>query len=393
VNDADTRTSGGTRFEAAAFHPRFGEKRDTGTLLLLADRLRYEGSSDPVDLPFNGLTVRSGGASDRLIFFTHLEAPGWSIYTSDRTVLVVLRATGHAEILGALRHIQRRRSRGLWITGMVLGGVAFALVALWSTRGVLVEAAADRVPLSIDERIGAVAMSQITLTRKVIDDPQVVTPLREIVRSLEGAIDAPAPTFKLFVVEDETLNAFALPGGNILVNTGLIRRAASADEIAGVLAHEIAHVTERHSIRNLIGSVGLFVVVQAMLGDVSGLVAIIADGGSTLLSTGFSRDFEREADEVGLGYLAEARIDPAGMVSFFRKMLQEEKTAIELPDAVEQTLSFLSTHPTTEERIERLQRRIDRLKVPEGGYQTIDIDLERVKAALNGTSSPEPTPE
>ena len=133
---------------------------------------------------------------------------------------------------------------------------------------------------------------------------------------------------KFHIVEDASLNAFAMPGGNVVLHTGLLLAADSPEEVAGVLAHEIAHVTRRHGIRNIVSSAGLYLVMQMLVGDVSGAVAILTDNSALLLDRKFSRDFEREADEAGWDYLIRSDIEPSGMIRFFERVRQEDQKAV-----------------------------------------------------------------
>src|SRR5690606_32430743 len=131
-----------------------------------------------------------------------------------------------------------------------------------------------------------------------------------------------------------------------------ISAAETPEEVAGVVAHEIAHVTEQHSMRQIISSTGLFLIIQAFLGDASGLLGALADNSYFLLNQKFSRDHEREADEKGMELLIAANIDPQGMISFF-ETLEEEHA--DMPSA----LNMISTHPATKERIKDSTRMLE----------------------------------
>ena len=178
-----------------------------------------------------------------------------------------------------------------------------------------------------------------------------------------------------------------MPGGHVVLHSGLLMAADSPEEIAGVLGHEIAHVTQRHSIRSIISSAGLFLLVQTLLGDVTGVVAVLANNSSFLLSRKFSRDFERESDNKGWDYLLAADIKPDGMITFFTKMQAEEKrlrekvkeaTSIDMGNL---TPEVLSTHPATEDRMKNLQSKWDKLD-KKSGYRTFDLNYAQFKDSL-----------
>ena len=152
--------------------------------------------------------------------------------------------------------------------------------------------------------------------------------------------------YEVHIAQDDSLNAFALPGGVIVVHTGLIAATTRAEELAGVLAHEVQHVELRHSLRGLIKEMGLRGLWAFVMGDVGTTLA--GQAALELTSLQFSRADEREADEHGFDALVAAGIDPAGMPAFFNTMSQ--KAGGEVP-------AFLSTHPASKERDQDLRRR------------------------------------
>jgi predicted Zn-dependent protease len=163
----------------------------------------------------------------------------------------------------------------------------------------------------------------------------------------------PAYRFTFREIEQPgTVNAFALPGGHIYVTRDLMRLAGNEAQIAAVVAHEIAHVTERHVAERLGTTYGVQALAGAALGENSGAVTQLA---SSVLQQGFllkySRDQELEADRVGLRYLTRAGYDPQAAVAIFRKLAA---------DGGQGAPAFLSSHPTTDRRIEQLQQIIAR---------------------------------
>ncbi|HEV7765284.1 MAG TPA: M48 family metallopeptidase [Thermoanaerobaculia bacterium] len=162
--------------------------------------------------------------------------------------------------------------------------------------------------------------------------------------------------WEFHVVQDDSINAFAIPGGHVYVNTGLIKTADSASELAGVMAHEIAHVLARHSTEQLSRQYGLSVVAGAVLGQNPGQLTQIAAqivAGGTLAR--FSREAEREADNIGIQAMSAAGFNPNGMASMFEKLLQQRQGQ---PGRLEQ---FFSTHPLTEERIRDSRARAEQI--------------------------------
>ena len=187
-------------------------------------------------------------------------------------------------------------------------------------------------------------------------------------------------------MRDPVLNAFAVPGGKVVLHSGLILAAESPEEIAGVLAHEIAHVTRQHSMRQLVSTLGLYLLAQAFLGDMQGLMAVLLDNGSYLLTLKFSRDHESDADEVGLGYMRAAGIDPQGMVEMFRKLqAAHEEMNEEMSGEIEEATGaedlsmpdFLSTHPDTGERIEAMQKLLEQSESNNSAYYRFPLDFKK----------------
>jgi len=137
-----------------------------------------------------------------------------------------------------------------------------------------------------------------------------------------------------------------LPGGYVVVFTGLLEQAKSGEEVAGVLSHEFNHVLERHGLERIVKQLGVVAVIGIILGDQQGLAGVMKQVGVELLSLKFGRAQETEADVRGLQLLHRARIDPDGMITFFQRMSEQEQGRVE----------WLSTHPMSAARAERLKK-------------------------------------
>jgi predicted Zn-dependent protease len=183
------------------------------------------------------------------------------------------------------------------------------------------------------------------------------------------------------VIESPEVNAFALPGGFIYVNKGLIQKAENESELAGVLAHEIGHVVARHSVdqvkRAQMTGLGLG-VLDMILGGRS-TAANLANIASQMVASGafmkYSRDAEREADRLGARNLYDAGFDPQGMVTFFQKLdaMRERE-----PNVIE---AFFATHPSPDERVENLSGLIESFPPKEGTFADSG-KLEQIQARL-----------
>lgn len=309
-----------------------------------------------VDFPLEGLKVRRGGNNAEQIFIEHPQHPDWSIYTSERQILndeSLRRITSLSVQIGAIR-----RSRAPAKIAVLVGSLAILILVLVAGvvagKGRLVRFIAFQIPASAEINLGSSVFEQLKRQSKIVTDPRLEEKLHEVTSRLLPALANSGYEFKFYILDDTNVNAFALPGGNVIVLAGLLRAAERPEEIAGVLAHEIAHVTERHGLRKIIDMAGLYLVVQSLFGDSTGLAAVVANGSEFLLQQKYSRDFEREADDAGWQYLVASGIDPHGLIDFFKRLMDQEKTNPTVP-------ALLSTHPATLERIHRLETKLKSL--------------------------------
>ena len=209
-----------------------------------------------------------------------------------------------------------------------------------------------------EAQIGRSIMRDIRASGQVVEDPLVNEYINEIGNRVAAQTSDGDVNFRFFVIDDSRINAFALPGGYIGVHTGLIEATRSEDELAGVLAHEVAHVTQRHLARAIHASSRQSILSTAVM--LGAILAGVAGGGSDVMQAGmavaqgtaaqaqinFTRANEHEADRVGIAALAGAGFDPYGMASFFDVMSRQNSRA---PD--ERAPAFLMTHPVTASRV------------------------------------------
>ncbi len=210
----------------------------------------------------------------------------------------------------------------------------------------------------------------------LVDDPRLTGYVEHIGEQIVRQSGLAHRPWRFHVVADPAINAFAIAGGHVYVNTGLIAAASSSSELAGVVSHEVAHVIARHHSERLTKAYGLDWVARLVLGDNPGLLRQLA---AQVLGSGamakFSRDDEREADRLGLGYLPEAGYDPGGMVDMFETLLEQRERT---PGALER---FFSTHPMTEERIEDLRALTDALPPTPAEGDSAEYERIRKRAA------------
>jgi len=211
------------------------------------------------------------------------------------------------------------------------------------------------VPPSEEVKLGLELAAEVELELVLHPDAQVQAEFQAMGDQLIAVLSPDVPEEYVFefkvVQDDDMINAFAAPGGQIYFYTGLFLAAGNQAAVMGVLAHEIAHVTERHGAKQMVAQYGVETVLQMALGtDEGSWTSLLADLGTTGALLSYSRDDETEADIVGLDILVDAGYDPTPFADFFAVLGAEE--------GEDNFLSFLSTHPAAGERAEELKERI-----------------------------------
>ncbi|MDH5526672.1 MAG: M48 family metallopeptidase [Nitrospirota bacterium] len=247
------------------------------------------------------------------------------------------------EVLGD-RARAERKARTAW---RGIGAVASVLLVLAAAVLWLPQILVRHIPPNWEQKLGEWAMEGMLDGKTVCESPRGSHALALLTKRLEEASESRFP-LSVRVVDSDVINAFALPGGQIVVMNGVISGAGSPDEVAGVLAHEVAHVTRRHGTEGMIRSIGFGVTIGILMGGSAESGAAIGKLGAQLLELSFSREQEREADRVGTEILDRAGISGEGLVQFFTRLMAQEPLA--LP-------ALFSTHPPSEQRVADLTAR------------------------------------
>ena len=329
----------------------------------------------PEVAPFSALAVSAGGFDhDHLVVkWTSVEGER-TLYLKNPDVIRAFRETApdhlglpFAQVAEQVRQVRHRR-RLVW--GVVGGVILSTVVGLWFGADVLVEVAVSRIPVEWEHKLGESAYRDFLTRQEVMKDGPAVTALGELTQRLTEQIPNNPYTFEVAVVKSDVVNAFALPGGYVVVFTGLMKKAESGEEVAGVLSHELNHVLQRHGLERIVKSLGLMTVVAIVLGDQQGLIGMMKQLGVELLTLKFGREQETEADLTGVRLLQRAKIDPSGMIRFFERLSEKDEGRME----------WLSTHPMSAARAERLKAELAALpkKLPE----PFTFDWKQVQASL-----------
>jgi len=238
----------------------------------------------------------------------------------------------------------------------------------------------DFYSLQHEIELGKQLAQQVDQTSKFVTDPVVTEYVNRVGQNLVRNSDAKVP-FTIKVIDNDAINAFALPGGFFYVNSGLILHADEESELAGVMAHEIAHVAARHGTKNATkGQLLQMATIPLMILGPAGLAGYgIYEGLQVALPITFlkfSRTSEAEADYLGLQYMYKAGYDPNSFVTFFEKIeAQERKQPGTIP-------KIFDSHPPTPERIQAAQKEIATILPTRPEYIVTTSDFDHVKARL-----------
>jgi predicted Zn-dependent protease len=254
------------------------------------------------------------------------------------------RLTVHSrEIRDRLLPPHPRSSKRLMLLFLFALTLAGGVYAVYSQAPRLATVVVDRIPISWDAKIGAYVTSGVEeACFTYFERDKLEAFVNELV-----AVETAGHRYKLTIAQDDEVNAYAAPGGYLVVNSGLIAKVKSEDELAGVLAHEVEHVERRHGMRNIVASLAGTLGWQAIFGDLSGVLLIDPATMLALVRSAYSRDYEREADAGAARRLAALHIPVEPFASFF-----EDHSA---PGQLSKALALLSTHPDDGERVERLR--------------------------------------
>ncbi len=199
---------------------------------------------------------------------------------------------------------------------------------------------AGQIPRSFESKLGENGYQVFMTTAQ--EDTKRSLLVNRFAKQIDFDTDYP---IRITVVESAEVNAFALPGGRIVIFSGLLNKMGSAEELAGLLGHEVGHVKHRHSIKAQMRSLSTYLFVSLLLSDVNGVTAVLMDNANMLSNLSYSRKLEHLADEEALAVLQKNHISQSGLVDLFRTLQGE---AGEEPEF----LKFLSSHPLTQDRLD-----------------------------------------
>jgi predicted Zn-dependent protease len=374
-----------TIYPCHGVHHSLTKGRASGELTITEAQLSFTVNKQRIMLHFDQLELSLGGAGDRLVFFSHPLQPDWRFYTSDRSVLKDPLLKKYTHLSTTMTRARKKLAYGWAVLALVAVICIVIPAALLMNMDVASKLIAEQVPLEWENELGEISYKQYTLQADIMEKDRAKPLLEPLIDPLLAALPDKRYDYHFYISNNPALNAFALPGGYVVINSGLILAAESAEEVLGVVAHEITHVRERHGIRNVISSAGTYLVISAILGDASGLLGMITDAAPLFITQGYSRKFESEADKLGFNMLVTANINPQGLALFFEKLIAQEKEMLDIVEDkdsrkwLETGMGFLSSHPGTQARVDALN---ERAKQVNNHYLDLNPEFARLQSAV-----------
>jgi len=263
---------------------------------------------------------------------------------------------------------------GVWRPVLLWGGGAAVSLALlfWFFLPALAGALADAIPQSLTHRLGGRLVPQIAQAfgtesggkGAVCADSSDNPALAALTDRLRPPLTDPPLLLEVWVIRSPIVNAVALPGGHVIVFSGLLDFVESGDELAGVLAHEIGHVVSRHPIEITVERAAVSAFFGLFFGDITG-GTMLGGLASSLVGNAYSRDMERQADEIGVELMLNGGLDPHALARFFARLDKKQGRQ-------EKAMAFFSTHPTSAERRDAIQAvPLHPRPIPEGDWKII----------------------
>ena len=210
----------------------------------------------------------------------------------------------------------------------------------------------EKVTTDLDQKLGDVFWESYSADMVEVKDDKVILPIIKMVDQLCSENGIKSSSIKVHVVNNKEINAFAMPGRHLVVHTGLIQFADHEDEIAGVIAHEIAHIESGHVVKKLGKEIGLSILMNLTLGDIGG--EVVRNALSTITSTAYDRSLEKEADLKAVDYMIGAKMNPIYLASFLEKLDKQSQTP--------EVLQWVSTHPDSKVRVAYINEKIKSIK-------------------------------
>jgi beta-barrel assembly-enhancing protease len=341
------------RYPALLLDESLADGRLSGEVFVSAGKITFLNVSIEKSIGVSQAFIEYGGTANRHIFFKSKDTH-FTISSLDSAILNEEGLKTNPNLKPKINAIKSKKR--FWYLGLSIAGMLFLapIIAFLVFRKQIIHTIAKKVPSSVEQTMGESYIKQVSLMEKLDSNSLSVNMLREKAKLISAQTNGETQ-FKIYISDSDQINAYALPGGYVVFNKGLLVKAKSWEEVLGVMGHEMAHVTEKHHARGIVSSIGWVSVASIFLGDGSAITNLLLGAGSQLEQLSYSRDFETEADEKGYEYLKKAKIHPKGLISFFETLKEESGAAKHIPE-------LISTHPSSDNRAKNLQTKLDNEK-------------------------------
>jgi Zn-dependent protease with chaperone function len=313
-----------TGYRAFLFHPSFGTDVIRGEITVDDWGMRFHSDRMVEQMAMKQIHIEVD-PNGRRIYFNDPARPELKIFTLDRSILKNKTLRQSDRLAEQMRAI-KDRGRSTRVLGVLLYlVVGFALVVWFGSLalGAMARTVASRVPRDWEQEFGETELEKLRGEMTLVNDTNWTARVAALAAPLTRAIGEKEHDFRFHIADDPVPNAFALPGGHIIVTTGLLRLADRPEELLGVIAHEMAHETKKHGFRKVISSSRPVAMVKLFLHREDTFDLLVRNSNLEVYQS-FSQEYETEADDAGWQYLLEANVDPRGMIDIFRKLKANE---------------------------------------------------------------------
>lgn len=322
-----------------------------------------------------------GGNNQNLVFVNAPELNGDVVYfDADRTNIGKLKEIPN--LAGKVQHIYGQKNQNLKTSLYGFIGLILFLSLLFYFRSPIAAQFSQLIPFSLEKKLA----DQAFTNKRTPEQKKVDEQLAELAKILKFEKSDWDHQFIYHISSEALPNAYATIGGHIFVNKGLIISLEKPEDLLGVVAHEMIHVKQRHVVKSVVQALGVYTVLSLLVGDVTGIAAVLVDQGGPLLNLSYSRELEDEADVQGMKLLVKNGVDPTGLanslqvINAYHKKLVSESRAADVLEKI-QKIEILNSHPEIEKRIENLRQQSDVYK-QSLTFKPLDFDYDAFKEAV-----------
>ncbi len=332
-------------------------------------------------LNVHNLKLDLGGNNQNLIFVNSTELNGEVVYfEADRQNINRLKELPN--LVDKVKHLNQQKNTSIRYSLYGLIGLFLFLSVLYYFRSPISTQLSQLIPFSLEKKLADKAFT----SKKTAEQQKVIDQLAALAGNLKFEKSDWPHDFSYHISSEVIPNAYATIGGHVYVNKGLITSLDRTEDLLGVMAHEMIHVKQRHVVKSVVQALGVYTVLSLLIGDVTGIAAVLVDQGGPLLNLSYSRELEDEADTLGMQLLVQNKIDPSGLaeslqvINNYHKRLISESPAGEVLEKL-QKIEILNSHPEIEKRIENLRKRSDLYKQSQT-IKPLDFNYEAFKTAV-----------